>query len=138
MAEILGIAGSIIAVIQLTGQIISLGYDYIGGVTKASKDLHNLVSELQSLGIVLLAMKEFADANPELKTLELPNRKDGPLPGCRQELQKLQHKITPRKGLRGRLDALKWPLEEKETLRHMTQIERQKSLFSLALTTDHM
>lgn len=138
MAEILGIAGSIIAVIQLTGQIISLGYDYIGGVTKASKDLRNLVSELQSLGIVLLAMKEFADANPESKTLELLNGKDGPLPGCRQELQKLQRKITPRKGLKGKLDALKWPLEEKETLRHMMQIERQKSLFSLALTTDHM
>lgn len=88
MAEVLGVAASVIAVIQLTGKVVSLAYEYLGGVKRASDDLRNLVNELHALGGVLIAMKDFADANPESKTLELLNGQGGPLPGCLQELQR--------------------------------------------------
>lgn len=129
-------AASIIAVIQLTGKVTSLGYRYISGVTRATKDLLGLVKELGSLVEVLDCLQEYANTNPQSAVLQKLNSQTGPLRGCAVELQRLQLKLEPKDGMKGVFQNLKWPLQESETSQHIMGIERHKNLFALALTLD--
>lgn len=139
MAEVKGLATSIIAVIQLTGTVTTLGYGYIGGVKRASKDIGELLGELGSLSKVLINLQYCADAHPtQSTTLNGLNETGGPLQKCSQELEELQAKLKPKKGWKGKIDSIKWPLSEKETMQFISRIERHKSLFMLALDTDQM
>lgn len=138
MAEVLSVAASIIAVLQLTGTVASLGYGYIGGVKRASKDLGELLKELGSLTSVLITLKDYVDANPCSPALQKLGGQDGPIHGCFRELEILQTKLEPRDGFKGIVDNLKWPLKDTETAQFISRIERHKSLFMLALTVDQM
>lgn len=138
MAEALGIAASIIAVLQLTGKLTSVGYGYIGGVRRAAKDLGELLQGLGSLSGVLLSLQNYVDANPGSVALQKLGDPDGPLRGCAKELEELISKLTPRDGWKGKIDGLKWPLKEKEISQYVLRIERHKSLFIFALTADQM
>lgn len=140
MAEVLGLVASIIGVLQLTGALVSVGYDYIGGVKSASKDLQDLVDELHSLGKVLIILQEHADSNPKSAALQKLNSSDGPLKGCTDQLDKLKSKLEAGKalGFKGKVKNLVWPLKEKETMQYISRIERHKSIFTFALTADQM
>lgn len=140
MADPLSIVASVIAIAQLTERLIALGYVYLGGTKAASKDLRELVNELQSLGKVLVVLQDYAQADQNLQSTALQslNGQNGPLPGCALELRRLQLKLEPKQGLRGMIQSLKWPFKEQETQQHIARIQRQKSLFILALTVDHM
>lgn len=138
MAEVVGLVASIIAVIQLTGKVTSLGYVYFQALKRAPKDLGELVNELGSLTKVLTTLQDIADKNPQLAALQTLNSRNGPLEGISAELKKLVSKLEPRKGFKGTMDNLKWPLKEADTMQHISRIERCKSLFDLALTTDQM
>lgn len=140
MAEVLGIAASIIAVLQLAGAVTIMGYNYLGGVKRASNDTQDVINELHSLSQVLVALKEFADNNPQSTALQKLNTKDGPLAGCAQELKALKSTLEKKgtSGLKKMVDSLTWPLKEKETAQLLARIERHKSLFTFALTADHM
>lgn len=147
MAEPLGMAASIIALIQLTGALSAFGNGYIGGLRRASGDRRRLVEEFTSLGSILEHLREQlartnGGGNPSggggggggaLQGLA------GPLASCRLELETLAAKMAPRKkrGLRGMWTKLKWPLEEAETTQVVERIERYKTLFHFALTADH-
>ncbi|RPB13084.1 hypothetical protein P167DRAFT_573828 [Morchella conica CCBAS932] len=139
MAEAIGLAASIIGVVQITGSLVSLGYNYLGGVRDVSNELRKLVDELHSLAQVLLVLRDHArdDILLQPTALQRLNDQNGPLPRCALELKTLQGKLEPKLGLRGMVKYLLWPLKEKETLQYIDSIKRYKSLFNLALTTDH-
>lgn len=140
MAEAIGLAASIIAVVQITGSLVCLGYNYLGGVRDGSNEPRKLVDELHSLAQVLLVLRDHARDDKLLQSTALQrlNGQNGPLPRCALELKTLQRKLEPKPGLRGIVKYLLWPLKEKETLQYIDSIERYKSLFNLALTTDHL
>lgn len=144
MAEVLGIVSSIIGLIQLAGKVTCLGYGYIGGVRRAPEDLEELVQELGSLTKALTILRNYVDsgamAGSPSVTIEILNSPDGPIQGCAKELEILRSKLDPigRGGFRGMIESLKWPLKGEETLGHISQIERHKSLFILAFTADNM
>lgn len=140
MADALGIVASVIAILQLTGKLVSLGYDYIGGAIDASKDIRWLLGELHSLSNVLLILQDHArdDKTLRLTALQTLNGQNGPLEGCRLELQRLQLKLEPKTGLRGKMKSLVWPLKEKEIFKHISRLEGHKNLFNLALTADQL
>lgn len=138
MAEGLGVVASIIAIIQLTAKVTSLGYDYIGGAKRAPDELRGLVDELTSLGKVLAILEKHADKNRQWTALETLNDHDGPIRRCGLDLRRLQLKLDPGDGLRGMMNNLKWPFKEKETLQEISRIERHKTLFMFALNTDQM
>lgn len=138
MAEVLGIVGSIIAIIQLTGKVASLGYDYVYEVRWGSKDLGELLKELGSLTNVLITLKDYADANLQSLALQRLNDADGPIRGCTLDLKRLQAKLEPKTGYKRKIDRLTWPFKENEIAQHMLRIERHKSLFTLAITLDQM
>lgn len=140
MAEVLGIAASIIGVLQLTGALVSVGYEYISGVKAASKDLQDLVDELHSLGKVLIILQDYADKNLKSPVLQKLNDSDGPLQGCAKQLENLRLKLEAGRasGIKGKMRGLVWPLKAAETAQHISRIERHKSLFTFALSADQM
>lgn len=129
------VAETINAISQLAGKLYSLGAQYIEGTARAPDELRSLVNELHSLGNVLVILREFAAADPTSKTLELLN---DPLPECYWDLEDLQEWLVPGIGREGNLDTLEWPLGEDETLQRVVQMGRHKTLFSLAVTKDHL
>lgn len=140
MAEALATTASVIAVIQITGKLVILGYEYIGGVKDASKDLRHLMDELYSLTKVLLDLQDFVrDArNVHSAVLQMLDGQNGPLSGCMVELRRLQLKMEPKTGWRAKMKSLMWPLNEKDTMKHIQQLERHKTLFVLAITKDQL
>lgn len=139
MAEVIGLTASIIAIIQLTGQVGALSWGYIGGVRDASRTIHELLDELSSFGKVLRIVLEYAESNSGKSTvLEELGGKDGPLQKCAEEMARLRLRLEPKSGIRGVMGVLKWPLKSDETSRYISGIERYKSLFNLALSADNM
>lgn len=127
----MGLAASIIGIIQLTGKLVSVGYGYIGGVSRAHKDLQDLMDELHSFTKVLVVLENCANTSPNsLGVREL----EGELKECAEELEDLLAELKPR----GKMTNLKWPLKEKETLQRVERIERFKGLFVFAVAADNM
>lgn len=140
MAEPLGMAASIIALIQLTGALGTFSSGYIGGLRRASSDRRRLVEEFTALGLILQHLRDRTSGNNNNNNNGALQGLAGPLANCRQELEALAAKMAPRKkkaGLKGVWMKLKWPLEEAETMQIVERMERYKTLFHFALTADH-
>lgn len=138
MAEAFALVGTIITLVQLTGKVTSLSYNYVGVSKRARKDLRDLVDELTSLGKVLDTLQDYVDAANPMQSKAILQLDGGPLQACARELRELQAKLEPEKGWKGVVDSLKWPFQEGETMQRILRIERHKTLFTFALTADHM
>lgn len=140
MAELVGLAASILGIIQLTGQVAVLCRGYVSGVKRASQDMNQLIDELKLLGGVLAVLKDYIDkSSPAASSASvILATKDGPIAGCTVLLRALEEKLTPRDGFKGMIDSLKWPLKEAETAQYLAQFERQKTIFTIAVGVDHM
>ena len=137
--EGLGIAASVIAVIELSAKIFSVCVEYSRTVKDATKDISRLQGELKSLQDVLEKIKQLLDG-PNGSRLSASLLLSETLKGCLSQLQTLQSRLSPsiprkyigRIGLR----ALKWPFETKEADKIVRQLERCKQSISLALQVD--
>jgi hypothetical protein len=141
MAEIVGFTASIIAIVELVRKATTLSYEYLRGVKRAPKDLGDLVCELGSLGKVLISVQHIADQNTQkLHVLHSLGLNNCPLHGIAAELNMVISKLesASKAGFRGSVERLKWPLQEAETMQHISRIERYKALFIFALSADQM
>ena len=140
--EVVGAASSIIAVIQITGTLVSICYDYQSGFRHYPKDLVKITHELQSLRNVLERLVDVANSQDDSASIALPtldslNHPGGPLEMCKVELGKLELKLAPAEGRLKQVGrALTWPLKEKDVLKTLGTLARQRGLFQLALTAD--
>lgn len=133
----LGIAASVIAVIQITTKVASLGFQYVSSVNRAPENLKALVVELKSL-VTVLTMLQICAQDPESNTLR---ELDDPLRQCLAEMVKLHNKLELKNnvGWWGKARArLQWHFEEGEVLGCILRIERLKSLFTAAMNADQM
>lgn len=138
--EAFGPAANIVGLIQFTGKLTAMGYDYIGGVARASKDCNDLVYELSSLARTLTNLQSHIEKpgtqhSPAIRQLNEPG---GPIEGCTKHLTELQSKLGNRDGLKGLIDSLTWPFKEAETMQHISRIERYKSAFYFAMSVDQL
>ena len=140
--EIVGAASSLITVIQITGAVVSICYDYQSGTRHYPKDVVKITHELQSLRNVLEKLVDIVNSQDistsiALPTLDSLNQSGGPLETCKVELKQLELKLAP---VEGRLKqvgrALAWPLREKDVQKTLGTLARQRGLFQLALTAD--
>lgn len=143
MAEPLSLVASLIAVVQISGSVISCCYEYRKGVKNAPKDLSRVTSEVAGLRnvvehLITLIDDEKMTSYTYLSTLAEIVTADGPLEICRHNLESLKSKlefpINERKALGRRLA---WPLQEKEVTKTLASIYRTKSLLETALLVDH-
>ena len=140
--EIVGAAASIITVVQITGTLVSICYDYQSGTRHYPKDIVKITHELQSLRNVLERLADIANSQDDsasmaLSTLDSLNHPGGPLEICRVELAKLELKLTPAEGrLKQAGRTLTWPLKEKDVQKTLSALARQRGLFQLAMTAD--
>ncbi|KAI9777066.1 MAG: hypothetical protein M1839_009117 [Geoglossum umbratile] len=138
MADPLSISASIIAILHLTRVVV----EYLGAVKDVSEDRRRILNEVTSISGFLYLLKERAERAPPggkwTSTVEALDGPQGPLEQCRRALESLSSKLAPAEGLKKIGKALAWPFRKEEVNDILHTIERQKTLFSLALQNDHI
>ena len=134
----LSISASISAVLQLTGTVIQ----YLNSVKGAPKDRQKLLSELCNVSSMLYVLEDQASQEKQgdawSSTLLSLNGPNGPIKQFKTSLERLEKKLRPVEGLRKIVNAIAWPFQKEEITEIINAIERQKTLFILALQNDHM
>jgi hypothetical protein len=145
MAEI-GLAASIIQVIQIAASVTTQAYNYGVKFKNAKKDLDGVNRELGLVGQVLDRLKTLAEeaelSGKALNTwpalLELGSD-NGPLAKCNQALLDLRTELTPPDSLRERLSQrAKWAWKKEKVEKSLQTIVKQKLAFLELLSVDHM
>jgi hypothetical protein len=138
MADPLSITASIIAILQLS-QAVTI---YLKDIPGGSKDRLILGDEIRNTVCLLEMLKDrVEDAELQetwgqsIASLGAPH---GPLAQFSETLEVLVTKLSPARRLRQISQAFKWPFDKCDITIILDRLERQKSLFSLALKCDHM
>jgi uncharacterized phage infection (PIP) family protein YhgE len=143
MAEI-GLAASVIAVIQITAAVTTQVYNYGQNVKNAKEDLESINRELEDLEKALhklqdLAQRAEASGLPleRWPTLVSLNESDGPLKDCKIALTELKSQLTPGKGkMSWFAERLKWPHKKGKVEKSLQSILKQKDAFIKSLDLD--
>lgn len=140
MTETLAVAASIIAVIQISGSVISLCRQFIGKARDADKEIFQIINTVTALKGILEFLNSFAndDENkPQLALLYSLCGPDAPLETCRTALAHIESKLrSPKRDHTGVLKAVTWPWRWKEIAPILENIEKQKMLMLLAMQGD--
>ena len=136
MAEAIGVAGSIIAILRLTGVVVR----YLNDVKDASKDCSKLMVEISCTSGILLGLKAVvesleAEEAAWYTTIRSLDASSGPLNQLSSTLERLSKHLKPLVGLRKAGRSLIWPFKKGEI---KGILERQKTLLTLALQNDHL
>jgi hypothetical protein len=136
------LTASVIAMIGLAKEIITVCTNYIQHVKDAPKDLRSILIEVGSVKCVLETLR----LCPELLPLFQANDSgEGPLDGCDQALKHLSklilgEKTTSKKRKKSKLAVtfaeLAWPLKEAKARKTLEELGRHKAAIILILTTD--
>lgn len=135
-------AASAIAVLQLTGAVIQVCYNYQKAVKEAPSDMRAIAAELEGLQIVL---KRLVELSQNQDTATAPNsllatlgQLSEALSICEVELESLKTKLTKASGWKAFGKVMVWPLQKQETEKVLRVFERSKTTFGIALGADQM
>lgn len=134
----LSITASIIAVLQLTSEVIK----YLDDVKDAPKDRARLVTEASNLYSLLMNLKyrleEGHSNEPWYNAIKSLNTPNGPFDQYKDVLEELQRKtfITSRAGKV--VHALIWKFNKAEVDGMLSRMERLKNLIQISLQMDHL
>jgi hypothetical protein len=136
MAEVLGVASSIISALQLAQAVTK----YLHEVKDASDAREKLLQEIKSAVKILetltdLDLKSEATLRRWSSTFDLLQT---PLGLFSASLSRLEKRFTSSKGSVKVKEALRWPFQTAEIKQIINSMERQKSLFILALQRDDL
>jgi hypothetical protein len=132
MAE-LGLACSVIQVLQVAGALLTQAHEYGEVVKNAEKDIKHMVEELKGTEILLkpkaLAEEEAAwgENFKHWPTLEKIKNDKGYLAQCKQSMIDLQKRLAPVDGwARKFLARCMWPMKKRRIADSLKFIEKQK------------
>lgn len=141
MADPLSVLGGIAAILQISSTVVGL----IKAAKGATTDRQLLLIEINATTALCQTLRDYAemDAGPWTAVFQVLDQNDvAPLPQFRKNLEHLQKKLIPETDSRSRLRTwgqnLKWPFAKSEVLELIASIERQKSLFNIAMTNDNV
>lgn len=143
MVEPLSLVASLIAVVQISGSVISCCYEYRKGVRNAPKDLLRVINEVTGLRnvverLITLVDDEKKASHKYLTTLTDIASADGTLEICQHDLGSLRVKLeTPVNEWKALGKRLTWPLQEKDATKILASVYRAKSLLETALMVDN-
>jgi hypothetical protein len=138
MADPLSVTASIITVLDLAAKVTSYLKDVKGGAEERLR----LRDELRNTVTLLHMLKDRAEDveyqgtwAPSIQSL---GSLDGPLDQFRKILESLVDRLASAGKIRSIAQALKWPFDKEHIIVTLNALERQKSLFALALQNDHI
>jgi len=137
MGDPLSVTASVIAVLQVVGTVVS----YLKAIKDGPEHRKRILSEVLAIEAFLSILKqraESADRHDWVQTLTSLNMPNGPLDQFRQTLEHLKSKLQPTGSTNKTLKALTWPFSGREMIDLVSMLDRQSSLFKLALQNDHM
>lgn len=127
---------SIVKAIKITVDIIV----YVKKVANAPKERETLLKELEDARYLLESLKHRAEKphcnNESTQTMKWLATRGGPLEQYEQALETLSSNVKSGDGIKKVGKNLMWPFDQKEINDVLGRIERQKSLFQLALQND--
>ncbi|KAI8674483.1 hypothetical protein NCS57_00346200 [Fusarium keratoplasticum] len=139
MAEAVGLAASVIAIIDLSAKVAKLCSDYSTAVRSARDDITRFQSQLGNLGEYLKEARRLLD-DPNSQSLTTSRRLVDSLDGCTSELVQVQTRLDPGKARktmrRFGLRALRWPFDSKEVNGIIANLERYNQTIMRCLQID--
>ncbi|KAF5637859.1 kinesin light chain [Fusarium sp. NRRL 52700] len=139
MAEAVGLAASIIAILELSAKVGKLCVQYSTAAGSARTDITRLQSRLKDLDVCLEAAQRLIN-DPKNTALATSRSLVDSLNACEAELAKVQERLIPgsaRKAMRRfGLRALKWPFGSKEISTVVSNVEHYKQTITLCLQVD--
>ncbi|KAL8830056.1 MAG: hypothetical protein Q9191_001649 [Dirinaria sp. TL-2023a] len=138
----LSVVGAFIAVLQISGTIISHCYDYRKGLRSAPRDLARVLDEVSDLRnvverLIRLIDDEIASGRNYLPSVEQMTRKNGPLERCQSDLDSINASLeTPLSEWKALGNRLVWPLKEKGLMKSLETIKRTKGLIDSTIIED--
>lgn len=138
MADALGIAASIIALLQASGAVVQ----YLKSSKDANKDIQALKIEVINVRGLLFSLKDLlpepeSDEDSLLPVFESLGGQDGPLKQFEMILAELALRLGPKEGLKKTGQPLSWHFKD-DIKSLIGTVERYKTLFSLALQNDQL
>jgi len=134
----LSVAASIIAVLQLTSEMIK----YLNDVKNAPEECQQCtteVSNLQSLLINLLYhLNQEKTGHAWYTAVRALNVENGPLNQYKQALEQLRSRVEIQDGIQKIKGRLLWKFTKEEVASVVARMERLKSLVNIALELDHL
>jgi len=134
----LSVAASIIAVLQLTGTVIT----YLNDVKEAPKECQQCTIEASNLQNLLINLRyrleQGQTGDPWFTAVRTLNVENGPLDQYKQALEQLLSKVEIQNGVGKVKRRLLWKFSKAEVTSILGRMERLKSLVSIALETDHL
>lgn len=132
----LSLSASIIAILQITGTLLS----YLNDVRNLTKDQAQLAVEASNVYSLLLSLRFRVEQSnghdPWFTAIRSLAMEKGPLDQIRAALERLVSKVEPAHGVKKMGKQLMWNFEKSEMGETLGKIERIKTLVSIALTGD--
>ncbi|KAM0347577.1 hypothetical protein ACHAP4_011298 [Fusarium culmorum] len=139
MAEALGVASSVIAVLDLSAKVFSLCLQYSREVKNAKDDIEKLGKEVAAFQATTEELQTLIDG-PRSQELKASQQLKSAIEDGRLRLKKLEQQLQPSTGRkrmsRFGLRALKWPFQSKDAKGTIEDLERCRGNISLALNID--
>lgn len=141
MAEPISLAGSLIAILQICGKVISVCYEYRSGVKSAHREISLVLDEVTSVRNIIERLLNILDADDisALPSLRSMNQPDAPLQKCLGELLDLKKSLKLENKLKLILkrSTLVWPLRRADVERRLAVIASIKTTLQLAMSADN-
>lgn len=139
--EGLGVAASVIAVVNLSTKVAKLCMQYSFEVKDAKSDILRLHNEVEGLGNMVSSVQQLI-AGPGGAKLSASEKLLDAVNDCSTQLKTLDIRLdmdNTRKAMsRCRVQALKWPFQSKEVDKVIRELKRCKATIWLALQADQM
>ncbi|KNB20269.1 hypothetical protein FOXG_17337 [Fusarium oxysporum f. sp. lycopersici 4287] len=139
MAEALGVASSVIAVVELSVKVLSLCLQYSREVKNAKDDIERLRKEVATFKATADELKALLET-PHGKELKTSQQLVSVIEDGHSTLGKVEQRLRPSTGRKAMsrfgMRALKWPFESKDVEGTIHNLERCRGNISLALNID--
>ena len=134
----LSVTASVIAVLQLTGEVIA----YLNNIKNAPRECQECTIEVSNLQSLLINLRYRLEqeyiGDPWCTAVRALNIENGPLDQYKQCLEQLLSKVDIQSGAQKVKRRLLWKFSKAEVSSIPGRIERLKTLVSIALEMDHL
>ncbi|KAH7231005.1 hypothetical protein BKA59DRAFT_428598, partial [Fusarium tricinctum] len=136
MADALGIASSVIAVVDLSAKVINWCVRYAQDVSHAKEDKKRLAEEVTCLNLASVNARNLLDG-PHGSRLKASHALYLAIVNSQSQLKRIERQLTERNG-QGKVsfEALKWPFKSKDVQSAIQDLDRCTKAICSALEVD--